>query len=244
MELFARADLRKIDPALSSNFVIDSAFHSLPQSWTVIRRYSDFVSLRSSLLPYLPSLPPPPPQPAALSGGGGGAPASSSRSSSSNNNSNNNNNNNSANHGVNSANHGLAVKHSVALNVYLINLLSYPGVRESPSLRRFLCDNANVVPLEYTGNVWFEVKDSRELDDMDMDDMFYSEQGNEQGSDHHAAASQAAHGTAHLKMDRGGGGGGCEVEDDDDEVEDFSMLEAERVDGVGSFSMEYLENSE
>ena len=40
------------------------------------------------------------------------------------------------------------------LHNYLTTLLTYPGVRESPVMRFFLCNDANIVPNEYTGCEW------------------------------------------------------------------------------------------
>lgn len=77
-----------------------------------------------------------------------------------------------------------------SLQDWLCTLLRFPGVRESPSIRLFLCNEANVLPVRFQGIIdWFgfecdssgSANSSRavsgngrnqSLDEMEMDDMF------------------------------------------------------------------------
>ncbi len=59
--------------------------------------------------------------------------------------------------------------HAHSHSAYLDTLLQTPGVRESPPLRRFLCDSANSIPERFADSLWKEVEG---VEEMEMDDMF------------------------------------------------------------------------
>lgn len=71
------------------------------------------------------------------------------------------------------------------LQSWLVNVLHFPGARESPTIRSFLCEGANIVPTYFQTVNWTnfanKATDSRNtgvsgrahsLDEMEMDDMF------------------------------------------------------------------------
>jgi len=98
-----------------------------------------------------------------------------------------------------------------ALQLWLTSVLLYPGARESPALRQFLCYGANIVPPQFEGVAWVPFPASpsdasvptqsnqattsggntaggprQNVDEMEMDDMFGYEEadGNEDGDDY------------------------------------------------------------
>lgn len=105
------------------------------------------------------------------------------------------------------------------LQHWLSNILHFPGVRESPNIRHFLCFGANAVPPHFEHVNWITFGDSstgsnnnmqagnfnsggraHSLDEMEMDDMF----------------------------DTGGGDSDCDESDEEDELDDELLPYAAR----------------
>jgi hypothetical protein len=84
-----------------------------------------------------------------------------------------------------------------AAQEWLTSVLLYPGARESPAVRQFLCYGANVVPPQFEGVQWVQFSQNQspdpqqaitrgqggDVDEMEMDDMFAYE-GNEEDDEH------------------------------------------------------------
>jgi len=84
-----------------------------------------------------------------------------------------------------------------AAQEWLTSVLMYPGARESPAVRQFLCYGANVVPPQFEGVSWVQFSQNQspdpqqainrgqagDVDEMEMDDMFAYE-GNEEDDGH------------------------------------------------------------
>ncbi|GMH87084.1 hypothetical protein TrST_g9987 [Triparma strigata] len=126
------------------------------------------------------------------------------------------------------------VEAGLALNQYISQLLFFPGVRESPNLKRFLCDNANLIPAPYSSCSWSPLPPPpplpptvppsdypMEAGEMDMDDLFSDSTS--------PPPPRPATISSSLPV----------TEDERRELEG----EADIMDGVGSFRMDYLEGS-
>lgn len=127
------------------------------QSWTVVRDHVDFVTLGNALATVISGVPPCPPGPLFSQAG------SSSKE--------------------------VADITNVrnAAQSWLTGVLQFPGARESPAVRQFLCYGANSVPAQYQGINWISFGSSiasaksaqssntaanHGEDELDMDDMF------------------------------------------------------------------------
>jgi hypothetical protein len=127
------------------------------QSWTVVRDHVDFVTLGNALATVISGVPPCPPGPVFSQMG----PSSKDA--------------------VDITN----VRN--AAQSWLTGVLQFPGARESPAVRQFLCYGANSVPAQYQGINWISFGSSISSaksaqtsntaanhgeDELDMDDMF------------------------------------------------------------------------
>ena len=83
---------------------------------------------------------------------------------------------------------------------WLTNVLLFPGARESPAVRQFLCYGANSVPAQYHGINWITPSASSSVSN---------------------ATNQGAHGVGELEMDDMFGYDDGPVDDDEEEDDDY-----------------------
>lgn len=158
------------------------------QSWTVIRDHVDFITLGTALSTVIAGIPQCPPLPSFARPGTGNATGTNSSSGDS-----------------SQVTEILQVGSSA--QEWLTNVLLFPGARESPAVRQFLCYGANSVPAQYQGIQWITASN---------EDISNSQQ---QQSNNHAA--NASHGVDELEMDDMFGYDDGPPDDDEDEDDDY-----------------------
>lgn len=177
-----RADLAGGGAGVQSPHLVHAVSVTQPvQSWTVIRDHVDFVAVGNALSPVIPGLPACPSAPMFDDNG-------------------------------HSSDVDQIVQARNTLQEWLTSILLYPGARESPAVRQFLCYGANIVPPQFEGVAWVSFSPPplagpvnipqhppavaptpahssgtgqvHCLDEMEMDDMFGYEEGDDDNEGH------------------------------------------------------------
>ena len=200
-----RADLPSTD---GSGVVVAKLIHAITvsqpvQSWTVIRDHLDFITLGTALSTVIAGIPSCPDAPNF-------APLSSSPNTNINTNSRSG--SNISSDSDSEVAHILKVKS--AAQTWLTNVLLFPGARESPAVRQFLCYGANSVPTQYQGIQWFS---SNEEPDIHA----HASNAIQHDSHSHGANTNANHSVDELEMDDMFGYDDGPGDDEDDEEDDY-----------------------
>jgi len=194
-----RADLTDNGGLIVSRQVHAISVAQPVQSWTVIREHSDFVTLGNALSSVIRGIPSCPSAPTFDACNGSSSDADE------------------------------IVKVRNAAQNWLVNLLLFPGARESPALRQFLCYGANLVPPQYQGMNWITFPPS-------LQSQSNSDSDSSSNSNHHSNGRQHSREVAEeLEMDEmfGYGDGPAdedvydddEVDYEDDDIDYFSATE-------------------
>lgn len=200
-----RADLPSTD---GSGVVVAKLIHAITvsqpvQSWTVIRDHLDFITLGTALSTVIAGIPSCPDAPNF-------APLSSSPNTNINTNSGSS--SNSSSDSDSEVAHILKVKS--AAQTWLTNVLLFPGARESPAVRQFLCYGANSVPTQYQGIQWFSSNE-------EPDTHAHASNAIQHDSHSHGANTNANHSVDELEMDDMFGYDDGPGDDEDDEEDDY-----------------------
>lgn len=102
------------------------------------------------------------------------------------------------------------VKVRNAAQNWLSNILLFPGARESPAVRQFLCYGANLVPPQYQGMTWITFTPSTQSNSVSDDSA--NNVSSAQNGHHHSNRGEAEE----LEMDEMFGYGGEPADDEDD----------------------------
>ncbi len=210
-----RADLDS-----GSGIVIPKLIHAITvsqpiQSWTVIRDHVDFITLGSALSTVIAGIPQCPPLPSFAQHGSASSsnPASSNTTASS------------------DSNHQMAeiLQVRTAAQIWLTTVLLFPGARESPAVRQFLCYGANSVPAQYQGINWITASD--EVVDSSTSAHQQRRSDNHSSDAGRNADPTSSHSVDELEMDDMFGYDDVQADDDeedddyDDDAEFFSATE-------------------
>ena len=234
-----RADL---DSGDGSNSILPKLIHAITvsqpiQSWTVIRDHLDFITLGTALSTVIAGIPQCPPLPSFAQPNANTVSSSTTRSSSSSNASNSNSNSNSGD--IDNIQVAEILQVRSAAQAWLTNVLLFPGARESPAVRQFLCYGANSVPAQYQGIHWITITDNEDVGNSSPTgaEQHHQQQQHQQQHQHqqrqsdnhdhaaHAANASASHMSSvdELEMDAMFGyddGPGDDEEDDEEDYED------------------------